>query len=254
MSASSSSSTFHTFTTFVRRSGSHPLCRRRLNALEDTDVVLDFDVEAVTSTSVKSRSKEEFGTFCNPRLEDEDLEDTWADSRSRSPFPIRPTFQPIQQLSQAGLSHQDNSQLSHTSPFKQSVGSNSFHQSSSQSNPFHPVTSEVQLQHQSNSSETFNPSISLGPLHQSSEDPYNEDIWAAYSKNAQNVLSYQGGFESGPEWSGAHILPSLQHSSVELLLCRLRIYEPPNIDNMQSWLDNFDSIFRSQPLPNLCIS
>ena len=241
---------FHHHTSFFRSSATHPSCRRRLNALEDTDVVLDF-AEAVTSTSVKqSKSKEEeFGTFCNPRLEDEDLENgsrSWNHSPA-SPFLIRSNSQSVHQLNP-------------TSPFKQFLGSNSHHQSSSQSNPFQPVTSEIHLQQQqqSNSRETFHPSISqdplncLGPLQQSSEDPYNEDIWAAYSKNAQEVLSYQGGFESGPEWSGAHILPSLQLSSVELLLGRLRIFEPPNVDNVQSWLENFDSIFRFQLLPNLC--
>ena len=191
----------------------------------------------------QSRSKEEFGTFSNPRLED--LEETWTDSRSRSPFLIKPTFQPVPQLGQTGQSHQDNPEnfhLNQTSPFKQSVGTNSY----KQSNPFHPV---LTLEHQSNSGETFNPFISLWPLHQ--EDPYNEDIWAAYSKNAQeDVLSHQRGFESGPEWSTSHILNSLQPSSMELLLHRLRIYEPPNIDNMQSWLEIFESIFRFQPQPN----
>ena len=270
-SSSASLSTFKTSTYFYS-SAPHPSCRRRLNALEDTDVVLDF-AEAVTSTSVKqSKSKEDFGTFCNPRLEDQDLVDTWNDSRSwnqspASPFLINPTSQPVQELIQAGLSHQSNSQnsqLNHISPFKHSVASSSYRQSSSQSNHFQQVISEVHLQQQqhSNSRETFHPSLSqqdplnsLGPLHQSSEDPYNEDIWAAYSKNAQEVLSYQGGFESGPEWSGAHLLPSLQAPSVQLLLSRLRLYEPPNIDNIQSWLDNFDSIFRLlQLIPNLFIS
>ena len=193
----------------------------------------------MTSTSVKqSRSKEEFGTFCNPHLdEEENVEGTW-DHLHASPLLIAPTPQPVHHLNPI-------------SPFKQSLTSNSWHHFSSQDNPSQQFAPEVHLQQSSNSIGTFHPSISqdplniLGPLQQSSEDPYNEDIWAAYSKKAQDVLSCQRRFESGSESSGPYIRPTLQISSImDLLLSRLRIYEPPNIDNTQSWLKNFDSIFR----------
>ena len=228
-----------------------------MKALDDSDVDLDF-AEALTSTSVKqSKAREEFGTFCDPRL---DIDDSWQESPASPCLSKSKTFKE--------LSHPDN----HQSSFQPKSILEQESESSSDSNSFKEAASEGHLDEQTNSQETFHHSVSqdplnsLGPLQQSFQDPYNEDIWTAYRK-AQDILTYQGGFQSGPEWSSADVLPaSFQPLSVELLLARLRLFAPPSINNIQPWLENFDSILRlmfsifehlfpcASPLPDICIS
>ena len=206
-----------------------------MKALDDSDVDLDF-AEALTSTSVKqSKAREEFGTLCDPRL---DIDDSWQESPASPCLSKSKTFKE--------LSHPDN----HQSSFQPKSILEQESESSSDSNSFKEAASEGHLDEQTNSQETFHHSVSqdplnsLGPLQQSFQDPYNEDIWSAYRK-AQDILTYQGGFQSGPEWSSADVLPaSFQPLSVELLLARLRLFAPPSINNIQPWLENFDSILR----------
>ena len=206
-----------------------------MKALDDSDVDLDF-AEALTSTSVKqSKAREEFGTFCDPRL---DIDDSWQESPASPCLSKSKTFKE--------LSHPDN----HQSSFQPKSILEQESESSSDSSSFKEAASEGHLDEQTNAQETFHHSVShdplnsLGPLQQSFQDPYNEDIWTAYRK-AQDILTYQGGFQSGPEWSSADVLPaSFQPLSVELLLARLRLFAPPSINNIQPWLENFDSILR----------
>ena len=218
------------------RSAPGPKCRRQLKALDDSDVDLDF-AEALTSTNnvKQSKAREEFGTFCDPRL---DIDNSWQKS------PASPCLSKSKTSKE--LSHHDN----HQSSFQPKSILEQESESSSDSNSFKEAASEGHLDEQTRSQETFHHSVSqdplnsLGPLQQSFQDPYNEDIWTAYRK-AQDILTYQGGFQSGPEWSSADVLPaSFQPLSVELLLARLRLFAPPSINNIQPWLENFDSILR----------